>query len=98
MINHPQPTWIPRDEPADGRDPCVCHCYHCRPIKAASRKCSGCGFMPAAEPGQLLTDATVLLATALLAGASRKDLDDVLDDAIWFAETGATPAPPQVAS
>jgi hypothetical protein len=98
MINHPQPTWIPRDEPADVRDPCVCHCYHCRPVHTTGLKCSGCGFMPASEPAQLLTDATVLLATALLAGATRKDLDDVLDDAIWFAETGATPAPPQVAS
>lgn len=50
--------------------------------------------MPAEEPGQLLTDATVLLATALLAGADGKDLTAVNEDAHWFAETRAIPDPP----
>lgn len=86
--------WVPRSEPDAGRDQCLCHCYHCRPVGAAELKCNTCGFMPAAEPQQLLTDATVLLATARLAGATCQDLAAVQEDAIWFADTAAIPAPP----
>ena len=50
--------------------------------------------MPAAEPLQLLTDAGMLLATARLAGDTRQELHDALDDAIWFADTSAVPLPP----
>lgn len=93
MTDQPTPGWIPRDHKDHGHDTCGCHCYHCRPRHSAGLKCANCGFMPAPEPWQLLTDASVLLATALLAGATHKDIHDALDDAVHFAENGSVPHP-----
>jgi hypothetical protein len=92
-MSTPEPEWVPRSSSDQGRDQCVCHCYHCRPVGTAGQKCGGCGFMPAEEPAQLLTDAAVLLATALMAGADDKDIAAVQEDAHWFAETLAIPDP-----